>query len=82
VLAVSTAGLFDGFRVDAEGRVWASTDEGVPSFEPDGTLIGKILIPEIVANVTFGSAKRNHLFVCGRSSLYPALLMTNGSKLG
>jgi gluconolactonase len=56
VLAVSTAGLFDGFRVDAEGRVWASTDEGVPSFEPDGTLIGKILIPEIVANVTFGSA--------------------------
>jgi gluconolactonase len=82
VFAVSTAGLFDGFRVDAEGRVWASTDEGVHCYEPDGTLIGKILIPEIVANVTFGGAKRNRLFICGTTSLYAALLMTNGSKLG
>jgi gluconolactonase len=82
VLAICTAGLFDGFRVDAEGRVWTSTDEGVHCFEPDGTLIGKILIPEIVANVTFGGAKRNRLFICGTTSLYAALLMTNGSKLG
>jgi gluconolactonase len=82
VFAVCTAGLFDGFRVDAEGRVWASTDEGVHCFDTDGTLIGKILIPEIVANVTFGGAKRNRLFICGTTSLYAALLMTNGSKLG
>ena len=82
VFAVSTAGLFDGFRVDAGGRVWASTAEGVHCFDPDGTLIGKILIPEIVANVTFGGAKRNRLFICGTTSLYSVLLMTNGSKLG
>jgi gluconolactonase len=82
IFAESTAGLFDGFRVDGEGRVWASTDEGVHCFESDGTLIGKILIPEIVANVTFGGAKRNRLFICGTTSLYAALLMTNGSKLG
>jgi gluconolactonase len=82
VFAVCTAGLFDGFRVDAEGRVWASADEGVHCFDPDGTLIGKILIPEIVANVTFGGAKRNRLFICGTTSLYAAMLMTNGSKLG
>jgi gluconolactonase len=82
IFAESTAGLFDGFRVDAEGRVWTSTDEGVHCFESDGTLIGKIMIPEIVANVTFGGAKRNRLFICGTTSLYSALLMTNGSKLG
>ena len=64
---------------------WAGLDEpaeGVHCFDPDGTLIGKILIPEIVANVTFGGAKRNRLFICGTTSLYAALLMTNGSKLG
>ena len=62
--------------------MWASTGEGVHCFDPDGTLIGKILIPEIVANVTFGGAKRNRLFICGTTSLYAVLLMTNGSKLG
>jgi gluconolactonase len=82
IFAESTAGLFDGFRVDRDGRIWASTAEGVHCFDPDGTLIGKILIPEIVANVTFGGAKRNRLFICGTTSLYSVLLMTNGSKLG
>jgi gluconolactonase len=82
VFAESTAGLFDGLRVDSDGRVWTSTAEGVHCYDPDGTLIGKILIPEIVANVTFGGAKRNRLFICGTTSLYAVLLMVNGSKLG
>lgn len=82
VFAECDAGLFDGFRVDRQGRIWASADDGVHCYEPDGTLIGKILIPEIVANVTFGGTKRNRLFICGTTSLYSVMLMTNGSKLG
>jgi len=82
VFADCTCGLFDGFRVDRHGRIWASADDGVHCYDPDGTLIGKILVPEIVANVTFGGAKRNKLFICGTTSLYSVMLMTNGSKLG
>jgi gluconolactonase len=82
IFAKCNAGLFDGFRVDRQGRIWASTDEGVHCYDPDGTLIGKILIPEIVANVTFGGTKRNRLFICGTTSLYSIMLMTNGAKLG
>ena len=82
VFAECGAGLFDGFRVDRHGRIWASADDGVHCFDADGTLIGKILIPEIVANVTFGGAKRNKLFICGTTSLYAVMLMTNGVKLG
>ena len=82
VFAESTSGLFDGFRVDRAGRIWASTAEGVHCYEADASLIGKILVPEIVANVTFGGTKRNRLFICGTTSLYSITLMTNGSKLG
>jgi gluconolactonase len=82
IFAESTAGLFDGFRVDWKGRIWTSTGEGVHCYDPDGTLIGKVLIPEMVANVTFGGVKLNRLFICGTTSLYSIYLTTNGSKLG
>jgi gluconolactonase len=82
VFAKSTAGLFDGFRVDRNGRIWTSTAEGVHCYDPDGTLIGKILIPELVANVTFGGTKLNRLFICGTTSLYSIYVTANGSKLG
>jgi gluconolactonase len=82
VFADSTAGLFDGFRVDTAGRIWTSTAEGVHVYDPDGTLIGKILIPELVANVTFGGTKLNRLFICGTTSLYSMYVTARGSKLG
>ena len=68
--AESTAGLFDGFRVDRKGRIWTSTAEGVHCYDSDGSLIGKILIPEMVPNVTFGGAKLNRLFICRTTSLF------------
>ena len=44
----STAGLFDGFRVDAKGHIWTSAADGVHVYAPDATLIGKIKVPEVV----------------------------------
>ena len=64
--------------MDRDGRIWTSAGDGVHCFLPDGTLIGKILIPELVANVCFGGAKLNRLFICGTTSLYSAYLAVNG----
>ena len=77
---VSTAGLHDGFRLDADGRIWASAADGVHCYHPDGTLIGKVKVPEAVANVAWGGSKFNVLYICGTTSLYSVRLMVNGDK--
>jgi gluconolactonase len=80
VFATCTSGLFDGFRLDDAGRIWTSAGDGVHCYESDGTLIGKILVPEVVANVVFGGVKRNRLYICATTSLYSIMLPVNGAK--
>ncbi|WP_104668238.1 SMP-30/gluconolactonase/LRE family protein [Ensifer adhaerens] len=69
VLAES-GGHFDGLRVDSEGRLWMGADEGVRCYLPDGTLIGRIGLPERAANLTFGGAGRNILMITATTSVY------------
>jgi gluconolactonase len=78
--AKCTNGVFDGFRLDTEARIWTSAADGVHVYHPDGTLLGKVLVPEVVANVQFGWPKRNRLYICGTTSLYAILLPVNGAK--
>lgn len=80
IFATQTAGGFDGFRFDEAGRIWMSAGDGVHCIDADGTLIGKVLVPELVANVVFGGPKRNRLFICGTTSLYSIMLPVNGVK--
>jgi gluconolactonase len=82
VFATCSAGLFDGFRVDTNGHVWSSAADGVHCFEPDGTLTGKIRIPELVSNLSFGGRKRNRLFITARTSLYSVFVVANGASAG
>jgi gluconolactonase len=78
VFAACSVGLFDGFRVDTGGRLWCSAGDGVHCIAPDGRLLGKVRIPELVANVCFGGPKLNRLFICGTTSLYSVYLTVNG----
>jgi gluconolactonase len=79
IFATCEAGLYDGLRVDVHGNLWLSAADGVHCHAPDGTLLGKVLVPETVANVCFGGAKRNRLFICGTTSLYSVYLNTRGA---
>jgi gluconolactonase len=77
-------GLADGIRCDEDGNVWAGMGwvgdgyDGVHVFHADGTRIGVIRMPEIVANVCFGGSKRNRLFMAGSQSLYAVYVETRG----
>lgn len=80
VFAECSNGLFDGFRLDQEGRIWSSAADGVHCLAADGRLIGRIRIPEMVGNVCFGGAKGNRLFIAGTTSLYAVYLAVNGAR--
>ncbi|MBL8837862.1 MAG: SMP-30/gluconolactonase/LRE family protein [Alphaproteobacteria bacterium] len=79
VFAKISPGVADGFRLDVDGNVWTSAGDGVHCYAPDGTLLGRIKVPEVVSNVCFGGAKRNRLFITGTTSLYAVYLATNGA---
>jgi len=80
VFASCDAGTFDGVRLDDRGRIWAAAGDGIHCFDPDGTLLGKLRVPEVVANLTFGGPQRNHLFICATSSLYALRVNVTGAR--
>lgn len=80
VVCEVSPGIPDGFRVDVDGNIWTSSGNGVQCITPEGTLIGRVPVPEKVANVAFGGAKRNRLFICGHTSLYSIFVNTSGAQ--
>lgn len=80
VFAECDAGCFDGFRFDTNGNLWTSTKAGVSCYAPDGELLGKIRVPEAVANLTFGGPKRNRLFITATTSLYSIFVNARGAQ--
>ena len=65
--------------VDVEASGWLLADPGVAVFAPDGTLIGRILLPERCANVCFGGRKRNRLFMAASQSVYALYVEAQGA---
>ena len=78
VFAEVSPGLSDGFRLDEEGNIWTSAEDGVHCLSPHGELLGKVLIPEVVSNLTFGGARKNRLFITGAGSLYSVFVNRRG----
>ncbi|MBB5278563.1 gluconolactonase [Rhizobium rosettiformans] len=81
VFAHIDKGIPDGMRTDVEGNLWSSAADGVHCFHPDGTLLGKILVPQAVANLTFGGPRKNRLFITASTSLYAIYTATRGAQV-
>ncbi len=70
VFATIDRGLPDGMRVDIAGNLWSSASDGIHCFYPDGTRLGKILVPEVVSNLCFGGVRGNRLLITATTSVY------------
>jgi gluconolactonase len=84
-------GAIDGIKVDVDGNLWcgwgsngspqakAEELDGVMVFNPAGKAIGHIRLPERCANLCFGGAKKNRLFMASCHSLYALYVETQGA---
>lgn len=72
------SGCSDGFRLDSDGNIWSSAKDGVHCVAPDGTLLGKVLVPELVSNVCFGGRAKQQLFITATTSIYSIHLNRQG----
>ncbi len=73
-------GCADGFRCDTDGNVWSSAADGVHCITPEGEVIGKILVPELVSNLCFGGRGKHRLFITATSSVYAVNLAREGAQ--
>lgn len=71
-------GCADGIRVDSDGNLWSSAADGVHCIGPDGRLLGKILVPEVVSNICFGGRAKHRLFITATTSVYSVILNRRG----
>ncbi len=60
----------DGMKCDQRGNVWVTGPGGVWVYAPSGELIGKLHIPEVVANLAWGGPELRTLFVTATHSVY------------
>jgi gluconolactonase len=79
VFAEISPGLPDGLRVDSQGNVWTSARDGVHTYAPDGTLLGKIKVPAMVSNLCFGGPKRNRLFITATDAVWAIYVGVSGA---
>jgi gluconolactonase len=75
----------DGIRCDRDGRLWAASGSGNAStngvhvFDPDGTRLGIIHLPEVCANICFGGRKKTRLFMAASQSIYALVVKAGGA---
>jgi gluconolactonase len=60
----------DGMKLDGDGNVWSTGPGGLHVFDPEGTILGVLDVPETVGNFAWGDADLKTLYICASTSLY------------
>ena len=78
IFAEINPGCSDGFRIDHHGNIFTSSLDSIQVYSPEGDHLGKIMVPELNANCTFGGPNKDRLFITASTSLYAIRLNTQG----
>jgi sugar lactone lactonase YvrE len=80
-LASDAPGVPDGLKVDLQGNLFSTGPGGVWVCRPNGALLGRILLPELPANLAWGE-DGSVLFITAQTSVYRMQTRTRGALLG
>ncbi len=80
-MASDDPGVPDGFKVDVQGNVFCTGPGGVWVCRSNGVLLGRIVLPELPANLAWGE-DGSVLFLTARTSVYRLQTKTRGALLG
>lgn len=72
----------DGLKVDREGRLYVTGGGGLFVWAPDGSPLGVITLPENPANVAWGDADYNVLYLTARTSVFRVPMKVQGIAPG
>lgn len=73
-------GAADGLKVDVKGNVYSTGPGGIWIFDRQGTLLGRIPVPEVPANCAWGDKDNKTLYITARHSLYRVRLKIAGMR--
>jgi gluconolactonase len=79
-MASADPGVPDGLKVDVHGNVFCTGPGGVWVCRADGALLGRIVLPELPANLGWGE-DGSVLYVTARTSIYRLPTKTRGTVL-
>ncbi len=79
-MASDDPGVPDGLKVDGQGNVFCTGPGGVWVCRANGTLLGRIVLPELPANLAWGE-DGSVLFLTARTSVYRLPTKTRGTLL-
>ncbi len=77
----SGEGAPDGMKLDRDGNLYCCGPGGLHVFSPDADLLGVILVPEVMANFTWGDDDLRTIFLTASTSLYRVRTNTPGVPL-
>lgn len=80
-MASDEPGVPDGLKVDLKGNVFCTGPGGVWVCRADGTFLGRIILPELPANLAWGE-DGSVLYFTARTSVYRLQTRTRGAILG
>jgi gluconolactonase len=79
-MASEDPGVPDGLKVDVRGNVFCTGPGGVWVCRANGALLGRIVLPELPANLAWGE-DGSVLFLTARTSVYRLPTKTRGALL-